>query len=66
MATHTLTHGEQGREKLQPWVLPETAMRLRVRCVMTGKTQGELIDELVLAHLPPVTAAEPQPEAPAA
>jgi hypothetical protein len=62
MATTTVQHAEPGREKLQPFVLPDTALRLRMRCVVTGKTQGELIDELVQAHLPPVTVAE-QPEA---
>jgi hypothetical protein len=35
-------------------VRPDTALRLRVQTAVTGKTQGEIIDELVQSNLPPV------------
>ena len=54
MATNTTTQAEPVREKLQPFVLPETAVRLRVYAAVTGKSQGEVIDELA-ASLPAVT-----------
>lgn len=54
MATTTITQAEPVREKLQPFVLPETAVKLRVHAAVTGKTQGEVIDELA-ASLPAVT-----------
>ena len=41
------------RERLGPLVLPDTAARLRVWSAAAKKSQGELIDELVQAHLPP-------------
>lgn len=37
---------------------PDAARRLRVAAARRGTTQGRLLDELILAHLPP---AEPLP-----
>ena len=41
------------RERLNPFVLPETAQRVKIACVVQGKTQGEIIDDLVMSYLPP-------------
>jgi len=40
--------------RLNPWVRPETARRIYIACATRGKTQGEIIDEIVAAALPPV------------
>lgn len=42
------------RERLNPFVLPDTARRVKIACATRGLTQGELIDELALRHLPAV------------
>lgn len=52
--TQTVAQEKGDRKRLQPFVSPETATRLRVWSSVWGKSQGELIDQLVQAHLPPV------------
>ena len=52
----TVTQPE--RERLNPFVTPETAHRVKVACAVQNKTQGEVIDELVMRHLPPVPTTE--------
>jgi hypothetical protein len=42
------------RERLNPFVLPDTARRVKIACATRGMTQGELIDEFAAQHLPPV------------
>jgi hypothetical protein len=41
----------QGRVRLQPEVLPETALAIRIAAVKANCTQGEIIDRLA-ASLP--------------
>ena len=53
--TATVAQTEPRRIKLQPVVLMETALSLRVHAAAKGVTQGELIDMLVGMYLPPVT-----------
>ena len=60
MSPSTLTQVDKAeREVIQPRVLPEAVKRLREYCGVTGKAQGEVIDELVLTHLPIVTLTHP-------
>jgi hypothetical protein len=45
------------RERLNPLVLAETALKVRVHAAIRGMSQGELIDTLV-KPLPPITVGE--------
>lgn len=51
------TVSQPDRERLQPWVLLDTATRIRIASAITGKSHGEIIDELAQG-LPPVPAQE--------
>ena len=48
------TLSQPDRERLQPLVLADTATRIRIASAITGKSHGEVIDELVAQNLPPV------------
>lgn len=58
--THTLPQAERSpeRERLNPFVLPETARLVKIHAAMRKMSQGELIDELAQRHLAAVTVAE--------
>lgn len=66
----TKTVSQPERERLNPFVLPETARLVKVHAAMRGLTQGELIDDLAKQHLAAVTVSAPladdTPAAPAA
>jgi hypothetical protein len=55
-ATEKLAQPEADRERISPIVRTETALRLRIRAAVTGCTQGEILDALVMAYLPPPPA----------
>ena len=61
MDEQTLSQPE--RERLNPIVTQETAIRLKVMCAVRGLTMGELIDELASKHLPAVTIEQPATDA---
>jgi hypothetical protein len=53
----TKTVSQPERERLNPLVLPETALKIRVHSALKGMSQGELLDMLV-KPLAPITIGE--------
>jgi hypothetical protein len=52
--TPTVSQQKTERERIQPFVLQDTAARLRLWSVVRNMSQGELIDQMVQELLPPM------------